>query len=87
MNRQRILNYIAFPILGATAVLGIYWIWGLLFLWWLVPAVISGQAHFVFEVSRSKDPLLFWAVVILWALAGVMMIAASLYPQYAPWLV
>ncbi|WP_406644636.1 hypothetical protein QEZ52_12230 [Aliisedimentitalea scapharcae] len=87
MNRQRVLNYIAFPILGVSAVLGIYWIWGLLFLWWLVPAVLGGQTHFVFQVNRSKDPLLFWAVVILWALAGVMMIAASLFPQYAPWLV
>ena len=87
MNRQRSLNYIAFPILAAAAVLGIYWIWGLLFLWWLVPAVHSGQAHFVFEVSRSEDPALFWAVAALWALSGLLMIAASLFPHYAPWLV
>ncbi|WP_052261645.1 hypothetical protein [Leisingera sp. ANG-M1] len=87
MNRQRLLNYIAFPVLTGAAVLGIYWIWGLLFLWWLVPAVISGQSFFVFEISRSEDPLLFWAVAALWALFGVMMIAASLFPQYAAWLV
>ncbi|ATG44302.1 hypothetical protein PhaeoP18_02367 [Phaeobacter piscinae] len=87
MTRQRGVNYIAFPILGGAAVLGLYWIWGLLFLWWLVPAVRSGQAHFVFEVARSEDPLLYWAVLLLWGLSGVMMIAASLFPQYAPWLV
>ena len=87
MISQRTLNYIAFPVLVCAAALGIYWIWGLLFLWWLVPAVMSGQAHFVFEVGRSEDPLLFWAVALLWALFGIMMIAASLFPQYAPWLV
>ena len=87
MNRQRILNHIAFPVLVVAAALGIYWVWGLLFLWWLVPAVRSGQAHFVFEVDRDEDPVLFWAVVSLWALFGAMMVAASLFPQHAVWLV
>ncbi|WP_212744796.1 hypothetical protein [Parasedimentitalea maritima] len=87
MSRQRILNHIAFPVLVAAAALGLYWVWGLLFLWWLVPAIRSGQAHFVFEVDRGEDPVLFWAVVALWAVFGAMMIAASLFPQYASWLV
>lgn len=87
MNTQRALNYIAFPVLVVAAALSLYWVWGLLFLWWVVPAVMSGQAHFVFEVSRNEDPILFWAVVVLWALSGAMMIAASLFPQYAAWLV
>ena len=56
MNRQRTLNYIAFPVLLVAAALSIYWVWGLLFLWWVVPAVMSGQAHFVFEVSRERRP-------------------------------
>lgn len=87
MTRTRIINHIAFPVLVAAAGLGIYWIWGLLFLWWAVPSVMSGRAFFVFEVSRDEDPILFWLVVALWAAFGCMMIAASLFPQYAAWLV
>lgn len=87
MNRQRIANYIAFPILLISAVLGIYWVWGLIFLWWLVPSVLSRQAMLIFEVTRDEDPILYWAVIVLWALFGLAMIAASIFPQYAAWLV
>ncbi|WP_333696952.1 hypothetical protein [Phaeobacter italicus] len=87
MTKARLFNYLAFPVLLLAAVLGLYWVWGLLFLWWLAPSVISGQTALVFEVQRDEDPILFWAVVILWALLGLMMIAASLFPDYSPWLV
>ena len=62
MSTARIINYISFPILVAAALLGLYWVWGVMFLGWLVPTVISGQAHLVFEVYRHEDPVLFWAV-------------------------
>jgi hypothetical protein len=87
MIDPRLINYVAFPVLLTAAVLGIYWLWGLMFLWWLVPAIRSGQAHFVFEVDRDEDPVLFWAVVLLWALSGLALIVASLFPHIAPWLV
>lgn len=87
MTRARIINHIAFPVLVIAAVLGIYWTWRLVFLWWVVPSVMSGKAFFVFEVSRDEDPILFWLVVALRAAFGCMMIAASLFPQYASWLV
>lgn len=87
MTTQRIINYTAFPILLTSAVFGLYWVWGLLFLWWVIPAIASGQAHFVFEVHQDEDPILFWAVIVLWAVLGAMTTAASLFPQYAAWLV
>lgn len=87
MTSSRIVNHIAFPVLVVAGFLGFYWIWGLMFLWWLVPTVMNGQAHLVFEVYREEDPILFWAVAVLWALFGLMMIAASLFPQYANWLI
>ncbi|WP_421703088.1 hypothetical protein [Aliiroseovarius sp.] len=87
MSRSRLINYLALPVLLAAAVTGLYWVWGLLFLWWLVPSIATGLAHFVFEVDRDQDPILFWIVVVMWAAFGLMLIAASLFPQYAPWLV
>ncbi|WP_170763099.1 hypothetical protein [Ruegeria lacuscaerulensis] len=87
MTHARIINHIAFPLLVLAAILGIYWIWGLMFLWWVVPSVMAGKAYLVFEVSRDEDPILFWLVVGLWATFGCMMIVASLLPGYAAWLV
>lgn len=87
MNTTRLINYIALPVLLVAAYLQIYWLWGMLFLWWIVPSVMTGQTALFFDIERVKDPVLFWAVVILWALFGAMMIAASLFPQYALWFV
>lgn len=86
MSKMRVMNYVALPVLLLAAVLQMYWLWGLLFLWWIVPSVMAGQTALVFDVECSKDPILFWAVVTLWALFGLMMVAASLFPQYAAWL-
>ncbi len=83
MSPARTVNYIALPVLLVAAALGIYWVWGLLFVWWIVPTVLNGQAFLVFEVNRDDDPVLFWAIVCLWAASGLIMIAASLFPQYA----
>ncbi len=83
MNHSRTANYIALPILLAAAVLGYYWVWGLLFLWWTIPTILNGQAFLVFEINRDDDPVLFWAIACLWALSGLMMLAASFFPQYA----
>lgn len=87
MTKSRMINYIALPGLLVAAVLGLYWVWGLMFLWWLVPSLQTGRAHLVTEVCRDQDPILFWAVILLWAAFGLMMIAASLFPAYAIWLV
>lgn len=87
MSKSRLANFVAFPVLLVAALMGLYWIWGLLFLWWLVPALRFGQTRLLFEIKRGEDPVLYWAVVILWALFGLMMIAASLFPQAAHFLV
>ncbi len=83
MSHARTANYIALPVLLVAAVLGYYWVWGLLFLWWTIPTILNGQAFLVFEINRDDDPVLFWAIVCLWALSGLMMLAANLFPQYA----
>lgn len=83
MSGIRTINYIALPVLLVATGFGLYWVWGLLFIWWVVPAIISGQALLVFEIYRDEDPLLYWAVTALWAVLGLMIVAASLFPQYA----
>lgn len=82
MSRARTINYIALPVLLVAVVLNIYWVWGLVFVWWVILTIMSGQAFLVFEINRNEDPLLYWAIVAIWGALGGMMIAASLFPQY-----
>ncbi|MEX0307378.1 MAG: hypothetical protein AB3N12_08320 [Ruegeria sp.] len=83
MSPTRTANYIALPILLVSTAVGLYWVWGLLFVWWVVPTIMNRQAFLVFEVNRDDDPALYWAIVGLWVVLGLMMIAASIFPQYA----
>lgn len=42
------------------------WIWGLLFLLWALPDIKSGSTHFLEQVDRSKNPVVYWLIVVTW---------------------
>jgi len=48
------------------------WIWGILFLIWIVPDIKSGSTHFLEHVERRENPVIFWLIVGTW-------LALSLY--------
>lgn len=51
------------------------WVWGLLFLLWVLPDLRSGQTYFVESVSRTQNPILFWVIMISWlTLSGLLLI-------------
>lgn len=56
------------------------WPWGLLFIYWTIPSLWSGETRLVGPLSRAASPILFWSVVALWLLLGVMMILADAAP-------
>ena len=82
MKHNRPLNYIAFVTLIAALFLWWQWPWGLLFIYWVVPAIKTGEAHLLGPVAREQDPFLFWAIVTLWTLFGVVMVLADIAPNF-----
>ena len=69
---------IALPVLVLATVMGWYWVWGCLFLYWVWPALRSGQAYLIEPIERARDPLLFWLVNALWAGFGLWYIVTDL---------
>lgn len=60
-------------IIVALAVLSeLNWIWGLLFLFWIVPDLMRGSTHFLEHVERRKNPIVYWLIISVW-------LALSLY--------
>lgn len=57
------------------------WPWGVLFIYWAVPAVWTGEAHLIGTIPRETSPVLFWLVTILWVLLGVLMILVDAAPS------
>ncbi|WP_170371180.1 hypothetical protein [Ruegeria arenilitoris] len=88
INLPRLINYAALPVLLVATWLGLQWPWGLVFLWWAVPSIRSGQAFLIDTVNREADPLLFWTVTVLWVVFGGLMVTADIAPAvYPAWLV
>ncbi|WP_282610446.1 hypothetical protein [Pelagibius sp. Alg239-R121] len=58
------------------------WVWGLLFIMWLVPAVYSGRTHLVEEVARSENPILFWLILGTWFVLSIYLVLADLLPLF-----
>jgi len=55
------------------------WMWGVLFWYWAIPSLLSGETYFMERVGRKEDPILFWVTIVSWILIGGMFIAMSFY--------
>lgn len=75
---NRTLHYIVFLLLLASTVIGWSWLWGLLFIFWTIPAYFSGSIFFIDMVERKKEPLFYWAILLTWLLLGVMMVLGDI---------
>lgn len=75
------INVVALIFLLVATYLGWWWPWGLLFIFWAIPAVYYGEAHLIGPIPRDTQPLLFWAVTVLWILLGIMTVMMDLAPQ------
>lgn len=58
------------------------WVWGLVFLLWVLPSLLSGRVYIVEPVDRSEHKVLYWIVVGTWVWMSVYMILSS----FIPWL-
>lgn len=81
VSRDRVLNYVAFAALMATTAIGLWTLWGVLFLYWTVLSLRSGLAFLLTDITREADPILFWLIQIAWLVLGLLMIAADFFLQ------
>ncbi|MEM7377282.1 MAG: VOC family protein [Pseudomonadota bacterium] len=53
-------------VVAAAVLLEANWLWGVLFLLWVVPDLKSGVTHFLERVDRREHPALFWTITLTW---------------------
>lgn len=58
------------------------WAWGILITVWALSALVAGEIHFIESVKRQDSPILYWSLVIVWALSGVYLVIADLAPDW-----
>ena len=69
---------LAIPVLIGSALLGIYVIWGALFVYWGLLTAREETAFVLEPVERNEDPILFWIIVAAWIGSGLIYIAVDL---------
>ena len=80
MNKSNIVNGAVLVGLIIATYLNWSWPWGLLFIFWAVPSVRTGEAFLLGPVIREDQPVIFWVVTVLWFVLGLMTILADLSP-------
>ncbi len=58
------------------------WLWGVLFIFWVIPDLMSGYTHFMEPVERKANPFIYWTIILTWIGLSIYMIAAHFYPEY-----
>lgn len=78
MPADRLRNYIAFAVLMFATLMRFQFLWGVLFIFWTVFNVKTGQAFLMSPVIREEDPILFWLIQAAWFGFGLLLIIDDL---------
>jgi len=79
IKQQKWLTLIGLPILLAATYAGYYSIWGVLFIFWGIKSTMSGEVYLLEPINRTQNPILFWAISVMWVGFGIMYILADIY--------
>lgn len=71
LAQQKWLTLIGLPILIYSTIQGIFFIWGLLFVFWGVTSLRSGRIFLLEDIDRREDPALFWIIFAMWLGTGI----------------
>lgn len=60
------------------------WAWGILFMLWVIPDLITGTTYFIEPINKNKNPILYWVIVVNWFLMAIYSISTLFidYNQY-----
>ena len=75
---KKLLTGLVLAVLVVATVREWYWLWGLLFLFWSVQGIRSGQAFLVEDIAREDHPLLYWLISAMWAGFGLWYLYSDL---------
>lgn len=54
------------------------WVWGLLFIIWVVPDIRHGSTHFLEHVERRRNPVVYWLIIATWIALSIYLLAEAI---------
>lgn len=58
------------------------WVWGLLFIMWVIPDLISGVTYFLEPVDKKNHPILYWIIIGSWILLSLFSFSSLIFPDW-----
>ena len=58
------------------------WAWGILFLLWVIPDLMTGVTYFMEPVEKKENPILYWTIIISWILMSLYSMAFLFFPDW-----
>ncbi len=55
------------------------WVWGILFLMWVIPWIVLRETHLIVRVRRAESPVLYWLIIGSWIGLSFLMIVWDIY--------
>jgi len=50
------------------------WIWGIFFIFWIIPDLLLKQTHFIEVITKKNNPVLYWSILFTWFILGIYML-------------
>lgn len=75
MNKIKWRTILGLILVWVATILNWEWIWGMLFLIWIIPDFFTGVTYFIEPITKKDNPLLYWLIMISWVALSVLSIA------------
>ena len=59
----------------------LWWVWGLLFLFWLLPDLRRQETHFMERLTARDQPILYWLVMVSWGFLSLYLLSGLLMTE------
>ncbi|WP_421903562.1 B12-binding domain-containing radical SAM protein [Maridesulfovibrio sp.] len=59
-------SILALALIGTAVLMDMPWLWGILFLLWVIMDLKNRQTYLLEEIPRDSNPILYWIIVTMW---------------------
>ena len=80
-QNSKIRSVLGLSLLYLAILLNWQWVWGIIFLIWVIPDIFSGITYFMEPIERKTHPILYWLIITSWIWMSVYMIALPFFPH------
>lgn len=81
MKNPKVRTILGLILLYTAVLLNWEWVWGVLFLVWVIPDLFSGITYFIEPIEKKENPILYWIIVMSWLWMSIYILATPFVPQ------